>query len=104
MSKRRLVSSPPVFLLAAGLALSAGACAAPPDAAGDEDPGTLDESVSSAPFIRSDQVSFGRAPHNTGDLSKEISTDFTDPKKDAAHVIAWLKDHPSYEHPLYLGC
>ena len=72
--------------------------------ADEEAVGSEADAVGAAPFVRSDQVHFGRAPHNTGDLSQLVADDFSGPAKSAKAVNAWLDDHPGYDKPLYLGC
>jgi hypothetical protein len=54
--------------------------------------------------VRSDQVSFGRAPDNTGELQAMVKDDFSDAAHSADQVIAWLHQHKGYPHPIYLGC
>ncbi len=66
--------------------------------------GSDGEAVAAAVFVRSDQVHFGRAPHNTGDLSQLVNDDFSNPGKAAKAVNAWLDEHPGYRLPIYLGC
>jgi hypothetical protein len=90
-------------LLVSGLlALGAVGCVA--DASDDgEDPAAEADALGVSVFTRSDQLSFGRAPTNISDRSKTIDQDYTTPDQDAEEVIHWLKAHPDYEHPLYLG-
>jgi len=90
----------------AGAVLSFGAlgCAVePPDGSGDEVDESVGDAIAASEFVRSDQVSFGRAPANTSDRSKELHPDFSDPTGDANKVIAWLDDHPEIKHPVYVG-
>lgn len=89
-------------LLAGSLALGSAACVAPVD--DDEDAAKTEDGLSASVFIRSDQLSFGRAPGNTSDLSKHVDPDFATPAEDAAYVIKWIKDHPTDKKPVYLGC
>src|SRR4051794_8111635 len=94
-----------LFLLAA-FALAASGCSveAPDDSDGDEDVAEVDDAIAASVFYRSDQVSFGRAPSNTSDRSKDLHADFSDPAGDAAKVLKFLDDHPGFDKPLYLGC
>jgi hypothetical protein len=95
---------PAPLLASAVLATCLSACSVePPDAALEDEENSTDAVVAST-FIRSDQLSFGRAPSNTSDRSKDIDPDFKDPAAGAAKVIAWLDDHPGFDKPLYLGC
>jgi hypothetical protein len=101
-----LRARPLVMLIAAVLALgtTAGCVGDPSDGGGaSEEVDAENDAVAAALFVRSDQVSFGRAPANTGDLSDKIANDFSNPDDGAAKVIAWIKDHPGYEKPIYLG-
>src|SRR4051794_4371292 len=95
------------LLAALGLVLSLGAsgCAAGAmDDVSDEQPATEADALSAFPFVRSDQVSFGRAPINTHDASGMVNDDFSNPVHSADQIIAWLGQHKGYAHPLYLGC
>ena len=97
------------LLFAVPLALSSGAlgCAAAPvddvPAANEESSAEAD-AISVPVFLRSDQVSFGRAPSNTHDASKSVTADFSSPEKSAKEIINWLDKHPENKHPVYLGC
>jgi hypothetical protein len=90
-------------LLTACLAAGSAGCVAT-SATDDEDPAQSAEAVSVPVFVRSDQLSFGRAPANTSDLSKHVDPDFATPDEDAAYAIKWIEAHPKNEHPVYLGC
>jgi hypothetical protein len=92
------------ILLSGSLALGALGCVAPVDDTADEASAAESDALAVPVFVRSDQLSFGRAPHNTGDLSKSIPEDFSNPEKAAQMVIDWLDAHPGYEDPIYLGC
>lgn len=92
------------LIAAAFLALGTASCVAEPMDDDVEETAELSEELAAPVFIRSDQLSFGRAPSNTGDRSKGVNQEFTSPKQDADQVIEWLKDHPGYDNPLYLGC
>ncbi|MFT3764224.1 MAG: hypothetical protein QM820_01690 [Minicystis sp.] len=85
------------------LALGMTGCVADASDIDDEEVAAESEAIKGTAFLRSDQLSFDRAPHNTGDQSKGLSVDFTDPEHDAEKVIAWIEDHPKYENPIYLG-
>lgn len=87
--------------MAVGISLATAACSGTP---GDDVEGTSEEVSAAAVFIRSDQVSFGRAPINTKDLSNLVQPDFSKPDASAQQVIAWIKAQPNYAHPIYLGC
>lgn len=84
-----------------GVSLATAACAGAP---GDDLAGTSEEVTAAAVFIRSDQVSFGRAPTNTKDLSNLVQPDFSNPDASAQQVIAWIKGQPGFARPIYLGC
>lgn len=92
-----------LFLAATVFSGAAGCVAETGDAPGEE-PGAETDALTGAPFVRSDQVSFGRAPENTHDASSLVPDDFSDPKHAADEVIDWLKQHEGYPHPVYLGC
>jgi hypothetical protein len=70
----------------------------------EETPASGAEALSVPVFFRSDQVSFGRAPVNTGDLQKLVQDDFSGAEHSAQEVIAWIHANPNYPHPIYLGC
>ena len=92
-------------LLAGALALgSAGCAAASPDQASESELQAAEgEALAAALFVRSDQVDYGRAPLNTGDLQGLVNEDFSSPTASADKVVAWIEAHPSYAHPIYLG-
>jgi hypothetical protein len=95
------------FLLGLAGAVSIGACGCAADPSDDEtaeDVGTNADAVTVPVFVRSDQVSFGRAPSNTGDQSSKVNPDFSNADQAATEIIAWIKDHPGYDKPIYLGC
>jgi hypothetical protein len=98
-----LLPRPSSLLLAACLAFGSAACVAAPIDDG-EDPAATTDALSVPVFVRSDQVSFGRAPENTSDLSKNVDPMFASPEKDAAYVTQWIEGHPNDHHPVYLGC
>ncbi len=98
------------LLVALAGAASSGAigCVAAPidDAAAnaDEESSAEADAISVPVFLRSDQVSFGRAPSNTHDASRSVTADFSSPEKSAKEIISWLDQHPDNKNLICLGC
>jgi hypothetical protein len=91
--------------LVAVLSFALAACAGGPMDDLPEDTATSStDALTPWAFVRSDQVSFGRAPTNTSDLSSMVAPDFSGAQHSANEVIAWIDAHPKDEHPIYLGC
>jgi len=63
----------------------------------------LADALTTPEFVRSDQVSFGRAPQNTAELQSLVHPDFSNASADAKKVIAWLDAHPNVHESVYLG-
>ena len=68
-----------------------------------EEEQSLADAITTPEFVRSDQVSFGRAPANTTELQALVHRDFSDPVSDANKVIAWIDAHPNAHDSVYLG-